>query len=84
MDNMHPVVMIKTRGNDMDNMLTVEEVGLIMQGKPILAIKSVRTRLALDLRDAKYLVDSYAIAMGKRVEDVCHYCGGAGKVGRYI
>ena len=60
-----------------EDMLTVREIGMIFAGQKILAIKSVRERTGLGLRESKHLVDAAHNAVCSRP---CPSCEGTGIV----
>jgi ribosomal protein L7/L12 len=65
-------------------MLTADEVALLLAGKIIHAIKEHRTRTGYGLRESKAVVDAYATRLGMRVEYACESCNGTGKTSRMI
>lgn len=62
---------------------TKEEVKLVMDGKAILAVKSVRDRCGLGLREAKSVVDDLLELLGLAGYKECEVCRGTGKVHYY-
>jgi ribosomal protein L7/L12 len=79
--NYRRALTIREKGKHMKRHdLTPEEVGLLAQGKTILAIKALRERVGCMLLDAKASVDEYRFALGQFEYEDCQYCRGVGKV----
>lgn len=64
---------------DDQELLTPFEVGLLMNGKRLHAIRDHRARTNYGLRESMLAVNKYAIAMGMMAEQSCETCGGSGK-----
>lgn len=62
--------------------MTADEVALLVAGKKIAAITSLRERFGLALVEAKYLADRYDVAIGhgyfETLERECSHCNGRG------
>ncbi len=65
-----------------DLFLSLGEVRLLMAGQKIHAIKSVRERYGLGLKEAKDFVDAAEVAMGLVEFEKCWHCNGTGQVRR--
>ena len=50
--------------NSRNDALTLEEIRLVSQLRHIPAIKEIRSRLGMSLKDSKYLADECRLAMG--------------------